>query len=376
MFEKLIVLELASVLAGPAVGMFFAELGATVIKVENPASGGDVTRSWKLPAESSESDISAYFSAVNWGKRSIALNVAAPENRPLLEKLIRRADIVIVSYKPGDAEKFRLDYEMLRAINPEIIYGHITGYGKEDPRVGYDAILQGACGFVYMNGEPDGPPVKMPVALIDLLAAHQLKEGLLVALIKRLQTGEGGYVHTSLAASGIASLANQATNWLVAGHVPQRMGSEHPNIVPYGSIYRTADAKEIMLGVGSDVQFRKLCTILECPEIAQDQQYQTNPQRVKNREALNKILAEKIKKLKRDELMAKLDAERIPAGGILPMPEVFQQAAGKEQLLHSADITGLRTISFRLNNLPMPADLTPPPALNQDAEKILNELLD
>lgn len=387
MYKDLLVIELANVLAGPAVGMFFAELGARVIKVENPETMGDVTRSWKLPSESKETDISSYFSSVNWGKQSIAVKATDPDGRQVIYDLARRADIVIASYKPGDDKKLRLDYDTLADLNSRLIYGQITGYGKEDPRTGYDAILQAASGFTYMNGAPENAPVKMPVALIDLLAAHQLKEALLLALIRRMETGEGGYVHTSLLQAGVASLANQAANWLVAGHIPERTGSEHPNIAPYGSVFKTKDEKEVVLGVGNDQQFKALCSVLERPELAALPLYSSNPQRVKNRERLNKILAEQIAKFESSRLIERLSARKVPTGGILNMKEVFEQQGARELIIEAVipggrpsrsagaqtgqRLTGLRTIAFESNFMNFKPELAPPPHLNEHAEQIL-----
>jgi len=384
MYKDLLVIELANVLAGPAVGMFFAELGARVIKVENPETMGDVTRSWKLPSEAKESDISSYFSSVNWGKESIAVKASLADGRQVIYDLARRADILIASYKPGDDKKLRLDYDTLAEINPRLIYGQITGYGKEDPRAGYDAILQAASGFTYMNGTPESAPLKMPVALIDLLAAHQLKEALLLALIRRMETGEGSYVHTSLLQAGIASLANQAANWLVAGHIPERMGSEHPNIAPYGSVFKTKDEKEIVLAVGNDQQFKTLCSVLERPELAAIPLYSSNPQRVKNRERLNKILAEQIAKFERGQLLERLNSRKVPTGGILNMKEVFEQQGARELVIEAEmpasrsagtqtgqRLTGLRTIAFECNFMNFRPEMSPPPHLNEHAEQIL-----
>ena len=378
MYKDLMVIELANVLAGPAVGMFFAELGARVIKVENSETMGDVTRSWKLSSESRETDISSYFSSVNWGKQSIAVNALLEEGRQIIYDLVRQADIVIASYKPGDDKKLLLDYDTLTGINSKLIYGHITGYGKEDNRAGYDAILQAASGFTYMNGSPESAPVKMPVALIDLLAAHQLKEALLLALIRRMEVGEGCYIHTSLLQSGIASLANQASNWLVAGYIPERIGSEHPNIVPYGSTFKTRDAREVVLGVGNDQQFKKLCQVLGRPELAVLPTYSTNPQRVKNREKLHKLLAEQIVKFDREALVEQLNENKVPTGGILNMKEVFEQKGGQELIVegnidNGKRITGLRTIAFQSNFMNFKQQLTPPPHLNEHGEKILTE---
>jgi crotonobetainyl-CoA:carnitine CoA-transferase CaiB-like acyl-CoA transferase len=197
MFENLKVLELASVLAGPGVGQFFAELGATVIKVENPKTSGDVTRGWKVAGEMTD-DRSAYFCAVNWGKQSIAVNLDSTEGQSIVHKLAEQCDVVVASYKPADAEKIRVDYHTLRKFNPSLIYGSITGYGPDQPRVGYDAVIQAESGFMFLNGEPGRTSLKMPVALIDILAGHQLKEGILLAIIRREKTGEGAFIEISL----------------------------------------------------------------------------------------------------------------------------------------------------------------------------------
>ena len=251
--QGLKVLELASVLAGPSVGMFFAELGATVYKIENVTTHGDVTRKWKLPKEDADTDISGYFSSVNWGKSSFAVDLCREEGLNIIYELAAQCDIVLVSYKPGDAEKLRVDYPTLKRYNEKLIYSHITGYGLQNPRAGFDAIIQAESGFTFMNGQPDGPPTKMPVALMDVLAAHHLKEAILLALYYREKTGKGQYIEASLFKAGVSSLANQATNWLVGRAIPQRMGSDHPNIVPYGTIFKTADGKEIVLAHGHRV---------------------------------------------------------------------------------------------------------------------------
>src|SRR6478736_2525020 len=261
MLQDLKVLELASVLAGPSVGQFFAELGAEVIKIENPKIGGDVTRGWKIPGEPTD-DRSAYFCSCNWGKKSVALDLTIKKDLETVKKLAAKSDIVIASYKPGDAEKLGVAYQQLRLINPQLIYGQITGYGSDDDRVGYDAVIQAEAGFMALNGEHDGPATKMPVALIDVLAAHHLKEGLLLALLKRERLKEGSFVEVSLVQTAVASLANQATNWLVGKKLPVRQGSAHPNIAPYGDSFVTEDSKRILLAVGSDKQFDELIKIL------------------------------------------------------------------------------------------------------------------
>jgi len=259
MLNGLKVLELASVLAGPGVGQFFAELGAEVIKVENLKTGGDVTRTWKLASEKAEDDRSAYFSSVNWGKKSLALDLTDSSGKSIVQKLAAQTDVVIASFKSGDAEKLGVAYSQLQKVNPKLIYGQITGYGSDNARVGYDAVIQAESGFMDMNGERGGSPLKMPVALVDVLAGHQLKEGLLLALLKREKTGEGSWVEVSLIQAAIASLANQASNWLVAQSLPSRQGSLHPNIAPYGESFETKDGRQVILAVGNDRQFADLC---------------------------------------------------------------------------------------------------------------------
>ncbi|PRY12668.1 crotonobetainyl-CoA:carnitine CoA-transferase CaiB-like acyl-CoA transferase [Pontibacter ummariensis] len=348
-FKNMLVLELASVLAGPSVGQFFAELGAQVIKVENAATGGDVTRTWKLPTEPADTDTPAYFCAANWGKESFALDLLQEEDLAELYALVKLADIVIASYKPGDAEKLQVDYDTLKSINPHLIYGHITGYGPGDARAGYDAVVQAESGFMYLNGEPDGPPTKMPVALMDLLTAHQLKEGLLVALLQRERTGQGSLVQVSLLESAISALANQGTNYLVAGYPPKRMGSEHPTIVPYGSVYTTQDGKQLVLAVGDDRQFRRLCRVLGVEDFALDERYSTNYNRVRHREEVNEQLRPLILQWERNTLLQHLHALHVPAGAVNTVPDVFQLPQAQSMLLQREGVKpGIRQVAFKL----------------------------
>lgn len=370
--KDLMVVELASVLAGPSVGMFLAELGANVVKVEHHAGGGDVTRTWKLPSEPEDDDRPAYFCSVNWGKRSVGVDLRLAEGRAVVHDLARRADVVVASYKPGDAAKLHVDAATLMALNPRLIYADLTAYGDDDPRVGFDAIIQAEAGFTYMNGQPDSGPTKMPVALMDLLAAHQLKEGILLALLRRMQTGAGSHVRTNLLASGLASLANQAANWLVAGHVPQRMGSEHPNIVPYGSSYPTADGRPVVLAVGNDAQFAALCRCLGLEALAADPDYAHNAARVRNRAALNGLLAAAIAAQGRDALLERLHAARVPAGPVHDMREACAQPQAQDLLLHGPTRQGLRTLA--LDSL-QGRQLPEPPHLGADTAAVLAEVL-
>ncbi len=360
-FNEMLVLELASVLAGPSVGQFFAELGAKVIKIENAATKGDVTRSWKLSSESADTDTPAYFCAANWGKTSVALNLTNNSDLQQLYDLVKKADLIIASYKPGDAEKLKVDYKTLQSINPSLIYGHITGYGPEDARAGYDAVIQAESGFMYLNGEPESLPTKMPVALMDVLTAHQLKEGLLVALLQRERTGKGQLIQVSLLEAAISALANQATAYLVADQTPTRMGSEHPNIVPYGSVYTTKDQKQLVLAIGDDRQFKRLCAILGAPQLADNPHFTTNYHRVQNRKELNTILSKLITLNNRDEILDKMHRQHVPAGAVNTIPEVFRLPQAKNMLLqHKAAKPGIRQVAFKLEGQES-VSLSPPP---------------
>ena len=367
-FSKLLVLECASVLAGPAVGAMFAELGATVIKLE--PLGGDVTRSWKLASEAPANDVSAYFSCVNWGKYSLALDLKRAEGREIARRLAAKADVLIANYKPGAAERLGMDYASLAALNPGLIYAHLTGYGPDDPRTGYDALIQAESGFLYLNARPGEEPVRLPVALIDLLAAHQLKEAVLVALLERQAEHGGKYLQVSLIQSALASLANQAANWLVAGQEPQPLGLEHPNIAPYGSLYQTADGQQLMLAVGSDAQFAALTRLLDAPQLATDPRFAANAGRVRQREALQAELRPLIATRQADELLAALWRAEIPAGRVQTVSQALAQPAAADLLLQADDLKGLRTCLYGPN-----PPLRPPPSLGADSTHILQHWL-
>jgi crotonobetainyl-CoA:carnitine CoA-transferase CaiB-like acyl-CoA transferase len=370
--KDLLVIELASVLAGPSVGMFLAELGAKVIKVEHFAGGGDVTRTWKLASEDAEDDRSAYFSSVNWGKRSIGVDLRLAEGRTLVHELAAKADVVIASYKPGDALKLHVDAGTLMALNPRLIYADLTAYGDDDSRVGFDAIIQAEAGFTYINGLPETGPTKMPVALMDLLAAHQLKEGILLALYMRTLTGLGKHVQTNLLGAGLASLANQAANWLVGGVIPQRIGSGHPNIVPYGNSFATADGREIVLAVGNDGQFARLCECLGMNEVAIDVRFLHNSSRVLHRDVLNLLLSKAIARFERDELLLTLHAAQVPAGAVHDMQEACATPQALDLRLQGPNLAGMRTVALAgLEGI----QLAEPPHLAEHTQAVLTEIL-
>ncbi len=331
-FSELKVVELGTVLAIPAVGVFFAELGAEVLKIEPPA--GDMTRTWKLPGEKKEP--SAYYATVNHGKKILFRNLRNPEHLREVKKHILSSDIFITNLRTAKLKELKLDYESLK--KEDLIYGQITGYGKEDNTPGFDAVIQAESGFMYLNRRSQADsPMKMPVALMDLLASHHLKEGLLTALYRREKTGKGGFVYVSLLKSALSSLANQASAWIYAGIEPEPLGSEHPSIVPYGSVFETKDKKFIQLAVGTDKQFQALCEVLEIPETAEDKRFATNPERVQNRKETNRVIAEAIKKFSREELFSKLRERQVPCAKVLSVSEAFASQAGKELLINSGE---------------------------------------
>lgn len=352
---QLKVVELASVLAGPAVGMFFAELGAEVVKIENKKTGGDMTRLWKLPSEDLSSAYSAYYASVNWNKKTYLLDLEDTHDRDLAYVLLTDADIVISNYRTEVAEKLGVDYPTLAERNPTLIFAQLNAFDAHSVRPAFDVVLQAEAGFLYMNGEADGPPVKMPVALIDVLAAHQLKEGILLALLRRTHTGKGAYVSVSLFESAVASLANQATNWLMAGHIPQRMGTQHPTIAPYGDMYSCRDGKSVVLAVGTEKQFKQLCEVLGVAELLTDVSFNTNVARVKNRAVLNRLLTEKIVLWEAEKLLDELEKRSVPAAVVRNVQEVFELPAAQAMVLEESLPNGtvsrrVKTVAFEMND--------------------------
>jgi len=358
------VLELAAVLAGPSVGQFLAEQGARVIKIENPATGGDVTRTWVLPG--SDGPVSAYFQACNWGKESVGIDLSVRGGLELMHGLAARADIVLSSFLPSSAKRLGADHETLSQLNERLITGQITGYGPDSNRAGYDAIIQAEAGYYHLNRSPDAPPAKMPVALMDELAAHQLKEGILLALYERERTGRGSHVSVSLLDAALAGLANQGTAWLAAGRTPEPSGSAHPVIAPYGSVFTSSDGLGIILAVGSDRQFRHLCELLGRPDVADNPDFIDNEARVRNRERLRPILADALGNQPRDEFLVACHRRRIPAGAVHRVEEALSDA-GPFVIASS----GLRQYVGRG---PGPnAVLSTPPTFGSSTRRVLNE---
>lgn len=353
LFKDLLVVELASVLAGPAVGMFFAELGAKVIKIENKSTKGDVTRNWKLPVEDPNDEYSAYYHSINWGKEKRMVDLKSVEGQAEVLTLIKKADVVISNFKADSAVKLKMDYKSLKIHHPKLIYAAITAYGDDNPAPGFDVMIQAETGWLFMNGEKQGPPVKMPVALVDILAAHQLKQGILIALLKKQLKGEGSYVSISLFDASIAALANQASNWLNANVLPQRMGSQHPNIAPYGDIFYTKDKVGIILGTGTQKQYEGLCECLNLDDLVTDNRFTTNSLRLANRAALNGYLEKAI----REQLFANFKIQcalkKITIAPINNMEEVFDLPAAQdlvlsEKLNNGSIAKSVRTAVFKI----------------------------
>jgi len=326
MFTDFVVFDLSTVLAGPSVGTFFAELGAKVTKIEHPIHG-DVTRMWRIPGEKQE--VTSYFSSINLGKEYITKDLTLSSDYAWLLEQLPKVDVLIMNFKSSDYLKFNLTKEKLHAINPRLIIGSISGFGDNSDRVAYDLILQAESGIMSMNGEPERDPTKMPVALIDVLAAHHLKEALLLAMLKREKTRLGNWVSVSLYDAAVSSLVNQASAFLMNDTVPVRMGSLHPNIAPYGEIFRTKDDKLVTVAVGSNRQFQTLCKVLGCASISSNSCYTTNEDRVRNRIKLKEEITPYFLMFQANELSDLALEHLIPLGIIKSLDQVFETMEAK-----------------------------------------------
>ncbi|MGN8151270.1 CaiB/BaiF CoA-transferase family protein [uncultured Agrobacterium sp.] len=378
------VIELARVLAGPWAGQMLADMGADVIKVESP-DGGDDTRAWGPPfVESKDGDnlSAAYYHSTNRGKRSITVDLKTEEGRQTVRRLVKTADVVIENFKRGGLEKYGLDYQSLRALNPKLIYCSITGFGQTGPYAdfaGYDYIVQGMSGFMSITGEPDGQPMKAGVAVADIFTGIYSVTAIQAALIHTLRTGEGQHIDMALLDVQSAVLANQNMNYLISGRPPVRLGNAHPNISPY-EVVPTADGF-LILAVGNDGQFKRLCKILGVDAIAEDERYATNKARVAHKLEVRQIVStETLKWMKRDLLTA-CESNAVPAGPINSIEEMFAdpqvQARGLRIDLEAADgtvIPGVRT-PIVLSETPLRYN-RPSPRLGEHQAEVLAELDD
>jgi len=352
-FEGLRVVELASVLAGPAVGMFFAELGADVIKIENK-SGGDLTRRWKQQGEDITSNVSSYYHSVNWNKKVLFCDLLNPHDYNEVLQLIASADILISNFKSGDDVKFNLVATDLVSKFPSLIIGEIGGY-PDSYKVAFDAVLQAESGMMSINGTAASGPIKLPIAFVDLFTAHQLKEGILVAMIQKAKTGKGSIVKTTLFDSAIASLANQASNWLNNNNVPQLQGSLHPNIAPYGEVFMTKDLQMVLLAVGTDAQFNSLCDVLNINITSSEIDFSTNDKRLLNREELKNIIQNSLSEISCSEFLSACERLKIPAGKVNSIDEVFALPSAQKMILNQVEANN--SISKRVATIAF--DITP-----------------
>ena len=328
------VLELARILAGPWAGQILADLGADVIKVERKGPGDD-TRAWGPPfvqGKDGQHIGSAYFHSTNRGKRSIEVDFDSEDGRRIVRKLAAKSDVMIENFKVGGLAKFGLDYKSLKDECPRLIYCSVTGFGQDGPyakRAGYDLMAQGMGGVMDLTGMADGEPTRVGIPLSDIFTGCYSVMGILAALHEREKTGKGAYVDTALVDSTVGVLSNQALNYLVSGKAPKRIGNAHANIVPYQA-FPTADGYAIV-ATGNDTQYVKFCNAIGGPELAQDPAYKDNVGRLKHREELIGKLSALTKRMTRDELLAKLEAQGVPAGPINDLAQVFDDTQVKHR---------------------------------------------
>lgn len=327
-FQGLKILELASVLAGPSVGRFFLEHGAMVIKIENPNSGGDVTRTWRGNDES-EDGLSAYYCSVNQGKEVRWLDLNTNDGQSALHDLLANTDVFLCNFKPGEDSRRGLELSVLRKRYPMLIIAQLDSFPEGDNRPAYDIVLQAETGFLSMTGTTEDSMARLPVALIDILAGHQLKSAILMALLHREKSGEGSLVNVNLWESAIASLANQGSAYLMTGRIPGPQGTLHPQIAPYGEIFTSINGKKLVMAVGNDKQFAALSILLNHPEWIVDSRFSGNPQRVKNRAELFRLIQLVIGQNTREHWMLQLGNAGIPAGAVLNLKDVLSSGFAK-----------------------------------------------
>ncbi|MFF7064030.1 CoA transferase [Pseudomonas sp. NPDC008258] len=382
------VLDLSRVLAGPWAGQILADLGADVIKVERPGSGDD-TRAWGPPflkdAAGENTSEAAYYLSANRNKRSVTIDFTQPEGQRLVRELAAKSDIVIENFKVGGLAAYGLDYQSLKVINPKLIYCSITGFGQTGPyakRAGYDFMIQGLGGLMSLTGRPEGEegagPVKVGVALTDILTGLYSTVAMLAALAHREQTGVGQHVDMALLDVQVACLANQAMNYLTTGNPPRRLGNAHPNIVPYQD-FPTADG-DFILTVGNDGQFRKFAEVAGQPQWADDPRFVTNKQRVANRAELIPLIRQATVFKTTAEWVSQLEAAGVPCGPINDLAQMFQDP---QVLARGLAVSIAHPLAGSVPQVASPIRLseTPveyrraPPLLGEHTEVVLEEVL-
>ncbi|MQY43003.1 CoA transferase [Epibacterium sp. SM1969] len=375
------VLDLSRILAGPTCTQLLGDLGADVIKVENPKTGGDDTRQWGPPyvtdADGNDTDLSAYYMCANRNKRSVSIDIATPEGQAQIRALAQDADILIENFKPGGLAKYGLDYDSLKSELPGLIYCSISGYGQTGPNAakpGYDLMAQGYGGIMSLTGEPDGAPMKVGVGIADVMCGMYACIGILAALRHKEQSGEGQWVELALVDSQIAWLINEGVNYLTSGQLPTRRGNGHPNIKPYGT-YETADG-HVILAVGNDSQFERCATFFGLADLPKDPLFATNPARLKHREALDEALIPAVKSKTTAEIIQGLEALKVPAGPVQTLDQVFtsDQVAAREMQISMESAAG----DVDLIGNPLKFSRTPvtyrkaPPVFGEDTDDVLS----
>ena len=371
------VLDLSRVLAGPYCTMVLGDLGADVIKVERPGSGDD-TRAWGPPWAGGES---AYYLSVNRNKRSVTLDIKQPEAQEIIRDLAAKSDIVVENYKLGTLEKLGIGYEQLSELNPRLIWATISGYGPDGPfanRPGYDFVAQGEAGIMAITGEPDGAPMKVGVAIVDVTTGLYTAVAVLAALRERETSGFGQRVDSNLMSSAVAWLVNVGSNHLVSGNSAKRYGNAHANIVPY-QVFKARD-QHITVAVGNDVQFRALCRILGIPEYGDDPRFSTNPARVEHRDELVTRIQDILETRDAQEWLDEIVAAGIPSGPINSIEQVFShpQVLARNMVVEAEHPTAG---SIRMAGIPFELSRTPaavrsaPPLLGEHTADILAEVL-
>jgi crotonobetainyl-CoA:carnitine CoA-transferase CaiB-like acyl-CoA transferase len=365
----LVVADFTRVLAGPYCTMLLADLGATVIKVEGPR--GDETRHWVPPARDGDS---TYYLSVNRGKRSITLDFTVPDDLAVAQGLARRADVMIENFTPGRLDRFGLGYDAVRDANPGVVYVSISGFGAASTLPGYDVLAQALSGLMSVTGDPGGPPTKAGVAIVDVVTGLHAGLGALAALRHRDASGEGQHVQVDLLSSALSALVNQSGAFALAGVVPQRLGNDHPSIFPYGP-FPTADGV-LVLAVGNDRQFERLCSVIGIPDAAADPRFARAADRSVNRVELRPLLEQALASRSAAEWEDVLGAASVPCARVLAMDGAFARAAdlGLDPIVHTGEarMPGVRH-PIRLSATP-PAYPLAPPAADADVEWVLDWL--
>lgn len=375
--DGLRVLDFTRVLAGPLATMNLADLGAEVIKIENPSLGDD-TRHWGPPWAG---ELSAYFASVNRNKRSLSLDLKSPEGREIARQLASESHVIVENFKVGQMASFGLGYGDLRQSNPALVYCSITGFGQTglySERAGYDYVVQAMSGLMSITGEKDGEASKVGIAISDVIAGLYATSAILAALHHAQATGQGQHIDISLLDTQIAALVNIASNYLVSGQNPPRYGNQHQNIVPYQT-FRASD-QEFVLAVGNDKQFRLLCHLIQLPELASDSRFSTNPVRVHNRTTLIPLLSEAFLTKSAEEWESLLVDAGIPAGRINTVEQALNSAnIVSRELVQSVSLPDgemLKLVASPMKLSATPPQIhTPPPVLGADTDSILCKLL-